>query len=247
MIWALVRIVMIGALPSFLIFIGKNDAFFAWWSAGDRAFDLEWAQFVSFLIGLSITGIWLPTELIYLKRKLDRKEKLLRESRLYHKMTFIELIESELGLGDLGLSTQIFKPQKRWIPRLWNSLVHGKTVLQLYTFEGMSDAFPYKTLSFSVGKKSVEGLVGKAYKTKLLCIDFDLDDNDYQLTEVQKNKIGNLEFCATIPIFNSSESKINAILSVDSTKKLRLNKSQRKSLENFMRNYAALVDKHLNN
>ena len=60
----------------------------------------------------------------------------------------------------------------------------------------------------------------------------------------QKLKIGELGFCSTIPSFSKDQSKVRAILSVDSAKKMDWSKDQKRIWEKHKKYYAAFIDKH---
>ena len=64
------------------------------------------------------------------------------------------------------------------------------------------------------------------------------------LTEAEKNKIGDLQFCSTIPIFNGDQTKIRALLPIDSNEKMKFDHKQKSNWEEHMVLCAAFVDKH---
>ena len=68
--------------------------------------------------------------------------------------------------------------------------------------------------------------------------------NKYFLTKSQQIKVGNVEFCSTIPIF-CKNNKIVAVVGVDSEQKLDLDATALKNYEKYLRYYASFIEKHL--
>ena len=118
--------------------------------------------------------------------------------------------------------------------------------MKLITVKGISDTFHHKSLRFEINQNEIQGLVGKSFKDKSLCVDLNLAENDYALTQQHLAKLGNVEFCSAIPIFNGEETKVNAILSVDSQQKFNFSEENSRDWEEHMIYYAAFVDKHTN-
>ncbi|WP_339698360.1 hypothetical protein [uncultured Marixanthomonas sp.] len=243
-----IRIIGFSLLASLLIFIGKNDLFLNWLvdkNILSSSLDIERTQLICFIIGIFWAGLWLPIEHSRLKSKQSEKDKQFVELLDYHKYTYFELIKNKLKEYNVSYSTRVFRPQKG-IVGWWNREINKRTILELITIEGISDRFHHKTLHFEINKTEIQGLVGKCYNDKRLWVDLNLAENDYALTDQHRIKIGNVEFCSAIPIFNKDQTKVNAVLSVDSQTKFTFNEQNRTDWEQHMIIYGAFVDKHTN-
>ena len=93
-----------------------------------------------------------------------------------------------------------------------------------------------------------EGAIGVAFKAGKMFLDFDLSNNNsYDLTESQKQKIIAFGFWAAIPIFKDDEcKKITGVISIDSESKINLNEERQKTFTHNLRLYAAFIDKNIN-
>ncbi|MFC0878117.1 hypothetical protein ACE01N_16085 [Saccharicrinis sp. FJH2] len=243
----IIRIIVFSLVSSFLIFASKNSYIINVLISKNilsANVKIENIQAIFFLIGITWAGLWLPFEHIIIKRLHRSKKELYVELVSYNKANYLKLLKEKTNQHSAEFLTRIFKP-KHGLIGLWNRYLKGKISLHLCEIKGISDPFHHKTLHFSVYKNKVEGMVGKSYIDKALCVDFDLENNDYHLTESQKTKIGNLGFCSTIPIFNKVQSKVIAVLSIDCSEKLSFNESQKREWESHMTYYAAFIDKHI--
>tara|TARA_R110000744_G_scaffold74008_1_gene148012 strand:+ start:2210 stop:2956 length:747 start_codon:yes stop_codon:yes gene_type:complete len=242
------RIIGFSLLASFLIFIGKNDLMFKWLVKEEilsTTLDIEKAQLFCFILGIFWAGLWLPIQHSRLKTKQKKKDEQFIELLNYNKESYFELIKNKLNAYNVKFDTHIFRPQKGIIG-FWQRKVNKKTILKLINVKGISDTFHHKSLTFEVNKLETQGLVGKTFKEQTLSVDLDLTKNNYSLTQQHLNKLGTVEFCSAIPIYNEEQTKINAILSVDSQEKFNFSKQNSLDWEKHMVYYAAFVDKHTN-
>ena len=243
-----IRIIGFSLLASLLIFIGKNDLILNWLVENEvlsENLDLQKTQLVCFIIGIFWAGLWLPIQHSILKTKQKKKDQQFIELLSYNKENYFKLIKNKLKAHNVQFNTRMFRPQKG-IQGWWNRNLRGKTILELISVKGISDNFHHKTLHFEINKNEKQGLVGQCYSDKKLWVDLNLAENNYALTQQHKSKIGNVEFCSAIPIFNKDQSKVNAILSVDSQEKFNFSETERKDWEEHMIYYGAFVDKHTN-
>ncbi len=245
---AFIRIIGFSLVSSFLIFMGKNDMIIAALIKNDvlsEKINIQNIQFWLFLTGIMWSGFWLPIETIMIKKRYRKKSALFYDLLEYDKQNHFQLIKEKIKEFNTPFNTRIFKPINGLIG-LWNKYVLNRTILCLTTVKGISDSYHHNSLQFTVSAKTVEGMVGKSYHEKALCVDLDLTDNNYFLSEAQISKIGNIQFCSTIPIFNKNQNKIQAIVAVDSTTKLDFNEEEKVHWRDHMVYYAAFIDKHTN-
>jgi len=242
------RIIGFSLSASLLMYIGKNDWILNTLVERDilsPELDIEKAQLICFLIGILWAGIWLPIEHYQLKSKQNKKDIQFIELLQYNKESYFKLIKNKLGTHSVNFKTYLFRPQKG-IVGFWNRIIYNKTVLKLIHVNGISDVFHHKSLRFVNSKNETQGLVGKTLKDKTLSVDLNLAENDYSLTRQHLIKLGAIEFCSAIPIYNGDETKIIAILSVDSLQKFNFSTQNSRDWEEHMIYYAAFVDKHTN-
>lgn len=243
-----IKIIGFSFLASLLIFIGRNDLFLKWLVKKEvlsENLDLEKIQLWCFIIGIFWAGLWLPIQHSILKTKQEKINQQFIELLSYNKENYFKLIKNKLKAYDVQFNTRIFKPQKG-IKGWWNRNLRDKIILELITVSGISDEFHHKTLYFEINKDETQGLVGRCFSNQKLWVDLNLEKNNYELTQQHKTKIGSVEFCSAIPIFNKDQSKVNAILSVDSKEKFNFDITKSKDWEEHMIYYGAFVDKHTN-
>ena len=242
------RIIGISLLASLLIFVGKNDLILNWLVENNvlsSSLNLEKTQLGCFITGIFWAGLWLPIQHSRLKTKQNNKDNQFIELLNYNKESYFKLIKNKLNTYNTSFDTHIFRPQKG-ILGLWNRKINKKTILKLINVKGISDTFHHKSLTFEINKTETQGLVGKTYVEKTLSVDLNLAENNYSLTQQHLTKLGTVEFCSAIPIYNEEQTKINAILSVDSQEKFNFNEQNSLDWEEHMIYYAAFVDKHTN-
>lgn len=242
------RIIIFSVLSAFLIYLSKDRYLLDLLIQNNilsASINCDLIQRYAFALGTIWSLLWLPIEHVNIKRNNNRLKLKYTDLLQYNKQNLMKIIKNEIKEQNTDLNTRIFVPEpkfKSWI----NKFIFKKTILKLIEIPGLSDKFHHQTLKFEIKNNSIEGMVGKSYKEKALCIDLDLNNNNtYQLTEEQKLKIGNLGFCSSIPIFNNHQNKIRAILAVDSQKSLNFDDNKKKKWEQHMIFYAAFVDKHM--
>ena len=241
-----VRILGFSFLAGLLIFIAKNDFIFEYLIEHEvlsEEVNVEGVQFYLFIIGISWAGLWLPIEHARLKsRQLKRQEKFI-DLLSYNKESYFKLIKNKLKAHNVDFKVRVFRPQSG-IKAYWNKKINGKTILELVNIAGISDEFHHATLHFEINGSEVQGLVGKCFSDKQLWVDLNTEHNNYSLTEQHQTKIGDIKFCSAIPIFNADQSKVTAVLSVDSDHEFNFNNNDRREWKNHMIYLAAFVDKH---
>jgi len=243
----ILELFLFGFIPGFLIFIGENNSLLNWLYEHNffsNKNEIQRYQTYSFVSGLIFSAIILPISHNKIKTKKNSLEKKNVELLKEYKNKFIENLKTNIGQHNTIFNVRIFEPSKGIIS-FWNSLWYGKTCLILKKYAGITDEFPHKTLKFEISKKKTQGVVGKSFKEKAIYIDTDLSNNNYDLTEAHKLKIGEIGFCAAIPIFNNSEDKIIKVLSIDSQEVVNLDERQKRIFEKQIILLAAFVDKYL--
>lgn len=242
----LLELFLFGFIPGLLIFVGENDTLLQWFHKHDIISNenIKPFQTFSFITGLTFSALIFP--IIHNKTKNNKENLEIKNNELLkeYKNKFIENLRTNLGQHNTVFNVRIFEQNKDVIS-FWNNFWHKRKYLVLKNFSGVTDDFPHKTLKFEVSKDKTQGVVGKSFKEKAIYIDTDLSNNHYELTEAHKIKIGEIEFCAAIPIFNNSENKIIKVLSIDSPNKINLNEQQKKIFEKQIILLAAFVDKYL--
>ncbi|WP_289061448.1 hypothetical protein [uncultured Zobellia sp.] len=202
-------------------------------------------QVYCFIVGISWAGLWLPIKHVYQSKKYSKKDEVFNELVAYNKNNIFEIAGRDLGLlNHKLLCTRVFKPVNG-IEGLWLKYIRKKCVLKLCNVDSISDEFHHKSLKFEVGKELAQGMVGLSYRDHSIHIDLDLTTNNYNITEAQRTKIGNIGFLSTVPIFNKDQSKVVAVIAVDSVQKLDLNVIQKRKWEDSLTRYAAFIDKHI--
>lgn len=242
------RIIGFSLISTLLIFIGKNDYILiklVEWNILSEKLNIKTTQTVCFIVGIIWASLYLPIQHSRLKKRFNEKEKIFTNLLKYNKKSYFKIIKSELKEHNAEFKTRIFKPKKNLKAR-WNKICFKKTILELIEIPGISDEFHHKSLCFEINKKETQGLVGKCYEENSLCVDLNLEENTYSLTPQHLAKIGNVGFCTAIPIFNEDQSKITAVVSVDSTQVFDFSNEQKYKWEEHMKYYGAFVDKHTN-
>jgi len=234
-------------IPSFLLFAGKTDYVFNWCVNHAVIFTnstkVEDYKFWSFLLGILVSGGWLPVQLAVLKSDLANTKNKFQKFVEYNKQLQIDTLCSDIKAHNHPFSTRVFIPKTDFFS-VFKKKENKKYKLNLKEINGISDNHHTKVLSFKVDGKTTEGLVGKAFKERAIVIDFDVSNNNtYQLTNAQKIKVGDVNFCSAIPIFDKKENII-AVLSVDSTEMIQRDDERLRYFEKFLRYYASFIDKN---
>ena len=196
-------------LPAFLIYFSKNDFL------SDFLIEKEFLvtsdnvslyKFWAFLLGTIIVAIILPVEVFFLKRKLKKQSKLLKNQV----NVILEQICRDLDVRTDSISLRVFKVTKP---------IFSKTVkLNSHYIDNITTIINgKKNLVFEVKNDEVQGVVGRTYVEKSFFVDYNItnDDNSYQLTPELKSRIGDVQFCCAAPIVFDKE-KIKYIISLDS-------------------------------
>ncbi|MEM1325847.1 MAG: hypothetical protein AAGI23_07835 [Bacteroidota bacterium] len=243
-----VRILLFSFVTSLLIFIGKNKVplqFLIDQDIVSEEINMDLFQTWLFFTGIAVSGLWIPIQYAKLKNKTSAQFSIFNDLLAYNKENHFKHLKESIKERNSEFSTRIFKPEGGIIG-WWNKQINKSVTLKLIHLEGISDTFHYRNLQFEVRKNEAEGLIGKAYAEEALCVDFDLTSNNYFMTKAQQSKLGNVRFCSAIPIYNNKQSKIIAILAVDSDSQMTFDEEKRKKWEEQMIYYAAFVDKHIN-
>lgn len=240
-------IVLNSFLPSFLLFVGKNDYLiqsFINWNILPKTVVKEEIQVWFFLGGILWTGIILPFQFAILNHTYQKQQAVFES--LLGQYRNVQLKRISLILGNIELKVRIFVPQKGIIGYFKKHILN-ETILKLIHINGISDVFHSKSISFKVNHHKPEGVVGKAYKEKTSIIDYDLNTtNTYSITPEQRLIVDAVQFCAAIPVLNNKNNSIAAVVSFDSDQKVSLTESQVQDLHNNMIYFAAFIEKHIN-
>lgn len=236
----ILRIIIVSCLGAFLLFVGKHDFMISYLidhSVIDATKDYSSVQLGSFIVGLMITALWFPLEVILCKRSLSRNMTVLSSLLEYNKTTYLSYLGKELSLNRNKFQVRLFVPKSTII-----DLFKGETTLVIKDVPGITDSFHSTRLHFRCSKHVTEGMVGKAYKEKALCIDLDLSDNNtYTLTEQQKLLTNGTMFCCTVPIM--SNNKVIAVVSYDS--QVAVKEHKREKLQEHLIYFTSFIDKHI--
>lgn len=196
-------------LPAFLIYFSKDDFisnFFIEKGILITVENVSIFKFWAFILGTIIAAIILPVEVFFLKRKLKKQSKLLKNQV----NVILEQICRDLDVRTDSISLRVFKVTKP---------LFSKTVkLNSHYIDNITTIINgKKNLVFEVKNDDVQGVVGRTYVEKSFFVDFNIsnDDNSYQLTSELKNRIGDVQFCCAAPIVFDKE-KIKYIISLDS-------------------------------
>ena len=249
----LLRLIFFFLIPTFLIYIGKDETFFNWIKSEFSNFayiDIERTQLFAFVIGTFWVGVYNPLYFELSRKKFMTKNEKYIDLLNHNKITYIKLLKNEIGFPANNIQVRLFFPKKDIIS-LYKEKFKGKITLGMKHVEGITDDFVSNDLSFIASKELPEGMVGKSFILKNGFCDFDLStQNKYFLTDKQKILVGNTKFCATMPIFKQNSQKVKAILSIDSDELLPIDPVIQEEklgiLNDHLRYLAAFTLKYLN-
>lgn len=247
------KIVGLSLIPTLLVFIGKSDSFFDFLKLHkfiDANTNISTSQITCFSIGIFWAGLITPLQLAQTKKRLEQKEKGFTELLEFTKESYFKSLKENLKKHSITFKTRIFVPQ-RGIRALWKETFSKIRIFQLKDVKGISDKLQVKYLNFEV-EPNCQGLVGKAYQAaaqnkqnETIFVDCDVNASNYNLNAYQTSKTADVKFCSTAPIYNK-DSKVVAILAIDSSDKVNLNDIEIQTLKEQIIYYCAFVDKHTN-
>lgn len=203
------KLILKALLPAFLIYFYKEDFISNLLIEKDFLVTYENVsifKFWAFLIGTVIAFIILPIEIYFLKKKLKKQSRILKNQV----KVILEQVSRDLEFKSDGLHIRVFKAKKSFFSK--------KVKLINYNIEDITNNINgKKNLVFEVENNLVQGVVGRAYVEKSFFVDYNIsnDGNSYQLTSEQINRIGAVQFCCAAPIVFDKE-KIKYIISIDS-------------------------------
>lgn len=245
----IIRLAIFFMLPTFLIYIGKDDTFINFLNTEFRKEvipDVNKFQFYTFFIGTFWAGIFNPAYFEYARRQFNKKTTKFVELLSNNKESYLKLMKKEVGINNKKIEVRLFYP-KRDLIGLLKKWFYSEQELIMKHKEGITDVYSSNDLSFIAKKDIQEGMVGKTFSSKDIMLDFDLDtQTTYFLTEKQKILVGNTKFCGTIPIFGKNKNEVKCVLSIDCDEKITINSTEKGILIYHLRYFAAFVDKHLN-
>ncbi|SDU12845.1 hypothetical protein SAMN04487762_1967 [Polaribacter sp. Hel1_33_78] len=203
------KLILKALLPAFLVYFYKDDFISSFLI--EKGFlvtseNVSIFKFWAFLLGTVIAFIILPIEIYYLKKKIKKQSKILKNQV----NVILAQISSDLKFRSGTLYIRVFKAKK--------SFFSNKVKLFNYNIENITnDVNGKKNLVFEVDSAVVQGVVGRAYVEKSFFVDYNIsnEDNSYQLTPELLNRIGDVQFCCAAPIVFDKE-KIKYIVSIDS-------------------------------
>lgn len=204
----ILKLLVKALLPAFLVYFAKSDFLSDYLINKDILLTYSNAseyKFWAFLLGTVIAVLIVPVELYFTKQKLKKQKSIFK--------TVVPIITGkaaeDLGLKPGELSIRVFKVKKN---------IFSKTVklVHYYLDEITTKLNGKSVLSFEVNKDSVQGVVGKCYSEKTYFVDYNItnENNSYDLTSEQINRVGDVQFCCAAPIFKNN--KIKYVISLDS-------------------------------
>ncbi len=213
------RRLLLYVFPGGLIFV-SNDKFAVNFSSDSERNVV--IKLVLFILGFAIINLLVPILNERDKKKVselsESLSKMLGEVR---KTVSIELEKifvtqqlRENGVSDLKLSIRIFVPK----PRTIKELINKELYFQYKNYDNLH-VREIDELKFQVKpNREIQGLVGRTYDSKTVKFDFKLCENqeEYNLTERQKDIVGYCNFAIAAPIFKKGSQKIIAIVCFDS-------------------------------
>lgn len=239
------KAIIFGVIPSFFLFISKND--FVFNKLKDFKIladtDIPQYQLYFFIIGIFWVSILNSVILADVKNKLSQNnDKFYSIIKFYKKNHFLT-VKNELKLQEYTFNTRVFVPS--YTPKsIYRKIFFKETILVLKDIFPITDEFDFPKLKFKISPKKVEGMVGRSYQDKKMFIDFDLEtQNKYQLSDSQNVLVENTKFCSTMPIFNGKDNVVG-VVSIDSDTKVNLDENQTKMWKEYFVRYTAFIDKH---
>jgi hypothetical protein len=213
------RRLLLYVFPGGLIFV-SNDKFAVNFSSDTEKNVL--IKFVLFIVGFVVINLIVPIINEKDKKKVSQlSESLSKMLGEVRKMVSIELEKifitqqlREVGVDDLKLNIRIFVPKRR----TFRELINKELYFQYKNYDNLH-VREIDELKLQVKPSSkIQGLVGMSYDKKTVKFDFKLFENqdEYNLTERQKDIVGYCNFAIAAPIFKKDGQKIIAIVCFDS-------------------------------
>jgi len=200
---------------------------------------LELIQLGMFFAGLVWTGMVLPIKYERARSQLEMKDRLIEELLEEHRQSLVNVLRERIQMPAHRIFTRLFFPRTKRI----RGFRRG-TELVSEEIPGLTDKTSSGKLIFGVDPV-VEGIVGQAYLEGKILIDFDAGNVEkHNLNPAQELKIGAVQFCAAVPIFDEdSNENIIGVMSLDSEELINsaeLSREQREELEHFLKYYGGI-------
>lgn len=220
-------------VPGVLTYLAKSDSFFQKLIEKrviGESFNISQAQDVLLILGIISSVLLLSVNLLLSKIKCNK----VMEQRNQLLAMNAEILKSSLkplGFGDFDI--RIFIPEHPIYYKLLSLIkaVHGKRVFIIKNIQTMAKEGLTKNLQFEV-QPNPQGLVGLCYEQRMICYDDNLEKTnttDYHLNNNQISRTSDLRWSICCPVFNTSED-IVAILALDGKTKMKIEKSQEKTI-----------------
>ena len=244
-------------VPALLTYLGQNNSFFNYLQ-NNRIISLETERIPVIKDILLIAGIFLtivPSGIKLVRLEWDNKYYLEQRDFLikYVKDMFMEAFESKVDKKFIDLNIRIFVPiykrnvERKKRTRLFSLpfCISKRVLFKIKNIKGLSDPGTTNDLEFEVYPK-IQGIVGRCYNIKTVYVDEDIKSNNenYNLTEYQKSKTCDVEFCLCVPIFGK-DSNVIAIMSLDSTRPMPIPSKNRGELYNILYNFSKSFNEQL--
>ena len=244
-----------GLFPVLLLTAGKDDGI-AKFLLGWAVDDIEPYQGPLFIVGLVWTGGLHPWRISRVEKKAVALERANEGLERAYKSALFLTLGRDLGNVVSTLRTRIFVQKKDWLSRLKRWICTFRwwkdtpQFINLTDISPLTDPFENGELQFEVSP-TPEGIVGNVFVNQELVIDDNLDNNrTYRLSDRKRRILGNVQFCAAIPILadapvsgkSNGRGKVLAVLSVESEQRIPLDVEGQKNFANFMISYATFWD-----
>lgn len=254
--------IVLSVVGAILIFVGKDpvsaNSFYGPFCLYDKD-SIATSQSIGFYLGLLITAVIFPIQQIQTDKTLKKVQKENTDFLKSQGKGLYTSLKARIGDSADSLNARIFIPKKgvlSWIHcNIGMRLPYFKNLPRFITlvhFPGLSVEHEH-SLRFEISP-SQEGIVGKVFNTGDILIDANLGDaNTYNLNTRKQMQLGNIRFCAAVPIVEDVSisgrrkglGKVLAVLSFDGEKEIDLDTEEKvKAFKSFMYLYASFVGKH---
>jgi hypothetical protein len=242
-----IKALLKSTIPTALIFIGRSDDFFNFLIRHkiliDENTNIEAPKLTAFLVGLSWAGLVVPVQYEKLKKKVEKKENKFSSLLGIYKETYINSVKEKLNISTSQINTRVFVRKKDFKSKIkfwWNDEIY----FELKEIKGISDSINVEKLVFKVSPEP-EGLIGEVFKNNNPIMDLSITPEKYKLTSYQKSKTSDIKFCCVAPI-HDEQSNIVAMISLDSTKKIKLLPENTELWNELIQDYYVILDKFIN-
>lgn len=218
----IIKIFIVSLLPTLLQYISNSNLLEILQKAQiiGMAVDVPKVKTVIGLFGCVLTAFMLVYYQWSAEKKIANLEKINNQLLELHKKSFVKLLSSKVSNTFEKINIRIFVPHYS-LKYYLSCKRHLEFVIK--NFSELADTGITNNLRFQVlPTASAEGLVGDCYNSKRMVYDDNLEETNeqnYHLSEYQKNKTRTLKFSMVCPLFKNKQEVV-AVVAFDSEEKV---------------------------